>query len=479
MRRSNPTAIRPVTVRLMILGLSLLITLQARSQTDENTSQSPVPPLAGVDNNPPVADKDTSDGGDRMLTPPPVSGERYPIAPASQERSNYLRGGLIFMSAYSDNVLGSAIGYPVSDISYSVGPSVVLDTSGPREHLMVSYAPGFTFYRRTSARNEADQNAAVDFQFRLSPHVTFTARDSFQKSSNVFNQPDLGSSQAVSGSAEAANFSVIAPLSDQLSNFGNAGLTYQFSRNGMVGASGTFSNLQYSHSDQVPGLYNSSSQGGSAFFSFRISKMHYLGGAYEYQRLVSYPSGSLYKTQTDTLFLFYTLYPTSRFSISFFGGPQYSNAVQPSIAPLQPQPVTERTWNPAAGASFNWQGRLSSFAVSYSHTISGGGGLLGAVHMDNASASLQQRITRSTSGSLSGAYVQNQLLAVGLSSMTNGHTISATASLQRQFGAHLNLQLGYTRIHQDYSGVAVLALTPDTNREFASISYQFSRPLGR
>jgi hypothetical protein len=51
--------------------------------------------------------------------------------------------------------------------------------------------------------------------------------------------------------------------------------------------------------------------------------------------------------------------------------------------------------------------------------------------------------------------------------------------LQQQFGQHFNVQLGYTRLHQDYSTVAVLAATPDTNREFVSISYQFSRPLGR
>ena len=37
-----------------------------------------------------------------------------------------------------------------------------------------------------------DQNASINFQYRLSPHVTFSARDGFQKSSSVFNQPDLG-----------------------------------------------------------------------------------------------------------------------------------------------------------------------------------------------------------------------------------------------------------------------------------------------
>ena len=38
--------------------------------------------------------------------------------------------------------------------------------------------------------------------------------------------------------------------------------------------------------------------------------------------------------------------------------------------------------------------------------------------------------------------------------------------------------MGYTRLHQDYSGVAVLATTPNTNREFVSISYQFSKTSG-
>jgi hypothetical protein len=139
-----------------------------------------------------------------MLTPPVVSGQSYPVATASQERSNYLRGGVTFASAYSDNVLGTtgAKSAPVSDVSYSVWPTVALDQTTTRLHWTLNYAPGFTFYQRTSARNEADENAAINLQYRVSPHVTFSAVDSFQKSSNVFNQPDLGSAGAVSGGAQ-------------------------------------------------------------------------------------------------------------------------------------------------------------------------------------------------------------------------------------------------------------------------------------
>jgi len=447
----------------MFVGLVMLMGVPLWSQVDNTPAQPEQSATA-----------DNSDNSDtRMQAPPPVSGQSYPVALTSQERSNYLRGGVVFTSAYSDNVLGSVEGHPVSDVSYSIAPMVVLDATTPRERLVLTYAPGFTFYQRTSARNEADQNAAIEFEYRLSPHMTLSARDNFQKSSNIFNQPDFTSTGGVSGGAEGANFSVIAPIADRLSNSGNVGLTYQFSLNGMIGASGTFSNLHYPDPTQVPGLYDSSSQAGLAFYSLRISEKHYLGVTYGYQRLLSYPTVGQNETQTHAALVFYTVYPTKGFSISLFGGPQHSDTVQP--LPLLPL----RQWTPAGGASLSWQGRLNSFAMSYVHIISGGSGLIGAVQMDSATASVRQQIIKTLNGSLAGGYAQNKVLGAFLPGIENGHTVSGTASLQQQFGQHVALQLGYTRLHQDYSNVAVLALTPDTNREFVSLSYQFARPLGR
>jgi hypothetical protein len=127
----------------------------------------------------------------------------------------------------------------------------------------------------------------------------------------------------------------------------------------------------------------------------------------------------------------------------------------------------------------SWQGRLNNIALSYSRVISGGGGLVGAVQINSASAAFRQQITRYLDASLAGGYTQNQVLATAVAGSNNGHSASGTASLQQQLGPHLNLQLGYMRLHQVYSNVAVLAATPDTNREYVSISYQFSRPLGR
>ena len=100
-----------------------------------------------------------------------------------------------------------------------------------------------------------------------------------------------------------------------------------------------------------------------------------------------------------------------RFSISFFGGPQYAN-IGPQFANGVALPLpASQSWHPEAGGSLSWQGRLTSVAVSYSHMISGGGGLIGAVKMDSANASIRQQLTRTLSGSVSGGYAQNDVLA--------------------------------------------------------------------
>lgn len=450
---------------------SLLLSGLLWAQVD-NAPKQPVPAYGPDDNA--ISD-------DRMVTPPPVSGQPYPVGTVSQERSNYLRGGVTFLTAYSDNILGATggTGAPVSDVSYSIWPTIALDETTTRLHWTLNYAPGFTFYQRNSARNEADQSASINFQYRLSPHVTFSAMDNFQKSSNVFNQPDVTSS--VSGGAQGADASIVTPLADQLHNYGNVAITYQFARNEMIGAGGTFTNLHYPDQALVPGLFDSESQGGSAFYAYRVSKVHYLGVSYQYQRLLSFLTQGQNETRTHAILGFYTMSLSKRFSISLFGGPQYLDIGPQFLVDATTALPGSQTWKPSGGASMNWQGQFTSAALSYSHMVVSGSGLIGAVQSDLASASFRRQLTRSLSASLSGGYGQNTVvgsLGQTPSLSTNGHNISGTASVQQLLGQHLSVQLGYTRLHQSYN-VAAISTTPDTNREFVSVSYQFARPLGR
>jgi hypothetical protein len=390
----------------------------------------------------------------------------------SETRSNYLRGGLVFSTAYQTDVTTGSNGQPVDDVSYSIYPTISLDQTRSRLHWVFTYSPGFTFYQKTSEFNQANQNLGITFSYRLSPHVTLRVQDSFQKTSSLLNQPNLDLQQPVSGSVFVPNYSVIAPIANVLTNTANATLTYQFAPNAMVGASGTFGNLYYPDQSQVPGLANSSSKAGSAFYTHRLAKMHYLGATYQYQMFSASATGVQSETHAQSIFLFYSVYFKPTISLSFFGGPQYSSTQQLGVPSVQ-------GWSPAGGVSFGWQGKLTSFAASYSQTINDGGGLSGAVHAYSANASLNRRLTRTLSTSIGANYTSNSILNALPPFSTGGHTISGNASVQRPVGQHLNLQLQYTRLHQSYSEIAAISAIPDQNRVAVNISYQFMRPLGR
>lgn len=452
----------------IFVGLWVLAATAVSAQVDTSPQATP------ADSEPVVVEHPE----DRMQAPPPVTGMNYNTAFTGEERGNYLRYGMAFTTAHTDNALGGLSSDRVSDFSYSLAPTIALDETTSRMHWVANYAPGFTFYQQTSSRNEADQNASIDFASRISPKLTFSAHDGFQKSSNVFNQPDLGASDPVSGGTQAPNLSVIAPIASRLSNIGNVNVMYQFALNEMVGAFGTFSNLHYPDPTQVPGLYDSSSQSGSISYSHRFSNVNYVGAMYQYQRLLSYPSPGPSETQTHAALLFYMVYPNPHLSISLFSGPELSDNVEPVGTPGA-LISSAHQWTPAAGASLAWRGQFSNLALSYSHLVAGGGGLIGAVHMDSATISFRRQLTRTLSGAVTGGYTQNKLIGDSTALAGDGHSIFGTVSVQKQLGEHIGLEAGYTRLHQSYSAIPLFANNPDTNREYISISYQFSRPLGR
>jgi hypothetical protein len=313
----------------------------------------------------------------------------------------------------------------------------------------------------------------MDLQYRLSPHVTASFRDSFQKSSNVFNQPDLVSAGAVNGSTQIPTAAVISPVADRLTNTGTAGLTYQFSPTSMIGGGGTFSNLHYSAPSEVPGLVDSNSRGGSAFYNRRIGKKHYVGVLYQYSRIAAFPVGPEFDTQTHAGLLFYTVYLKPSLSFSFAGGPQHYEAVQSSL-------FHSRSWSPTATASVGWQGHRATLAAGYSRSVTAGGGLIGAFNSNAANASARWQIARRWSiGYVASYAVYKNITPLLGSANSGGHSVSGTVSVQHPIGEHFNAETGYTRLHQSFGGIAVISGAPDTNREFISVSYQFNRALGR
>jgi hypothetical protein len=421
---------------------------------------------------------------DRMVAPAPVSGEGYSLAFAAETpRTNYLSVGLGFSGAYDDNISAGAI-QGVSDESYSVWPRVALQQSRSRLLWELSYSPGFTFYQHASSLNQDDHDLGVNLKYRFSPHVTLSLRDSFQKTSTVLSlfEPKAAGPDPTQRPSD----SIVAPVTDRISNFGNAMITYQFRPNAMIGGKGTLSQLWYPNSSEARGLFDSTAQAAGGFYTHRLSGKHYIGVNYDFQRLLARPLQNSplaqSETQTQSLTLSYTLYLRPTVSLSILAGPEYSDTL--SGTPTTTATFTHfRMWSPAAGASFGWQGARTSLAASYSRRIAEGGGLSGASRSNSADASIRRQLSTNLTVGVEANYAMNDVLGLvsptGTNTSTKGHTVSGSASLQHSVSEHLSLQLGYTRLHQSYSNIAALSLSPNRNRAWVSLSYQFTRPLGR
>jgi hypothetical protein len=415
----------------------------------------------------------SSDEDMRMLQPPLVSGEAYPATFGSEGRSNYLVTAISFDTAYVDNVLTASASMPVSDVTYSIEPSIALNQTTPRQLRSLTYSPGFTFYQPTSQLNAVDQNGKLVFQFRMRPYTTISIRDSFMQSSSVYNQPNPLAEGGVSGSLQPSTASVIAPFANQINNTVGAGISHQVSQDAMIGGGGIFELLHYTNPSQAQGLSDSTSSGGSAFFSRRLSVMHYLGVAYQFARVLASPQNVQSETLTNTLLPFYTLYLNRSTSLSLSCGLQHLNASETRLP-------TYTSWSPIAMASFGWQASRANFATSYSRAIVAGGGILGAYNANTANASFGWQIAHSWTTGLGAAYSNlkntTPLLSQGV---PGGYTVSGSASIQHPMGEHLVVNFGYERLHQSFSGIQVISQEPDTDREFISLSYQLRRPLGR
>jgi hypothetical protein len=430
------------------------------------------PQVEGAAKEEPVTDN-TVDTDSRMFTPPPVSGEAYPSEGVGETRSNYISAGVSFNSAYTDNAFVDSGGHQTGDLSYSIWPTITLDKTSTRLHSSFTYSPGFTFFERQSSSNQANHNTAVAVQYRLSPHVTLSVQDSFQKTSNIFNQPDSTLATPVFGSGEPPAVAVIVPVGDQLFNRANVGISYQYGPNGMVGATGTFTNLHYPNPAQVPGLFDSNSKGGSAFYTHRFSRKHYVGVSYDYNKYLSDSAGAPTNIQAHTMFAFYTICLSHNLSVSLSGGPQLSDVTQFGLPASQ-------TWSPYVSTSVGWQGHRTSLAASYSRIVTSGNGLSGAFHSNTANAAASWQLARTWHMTISGNYSNYKNLEPLLSlSSPGGHSLAGTASIAHDLGRYLNLAAGYTRWHQSYSTVPVATMAPDSNREFLSVSYRFSRAIGR
>lgn len=421
-------------------------------------------------------------------SPAPITGQGGSLEYTSElGRSNYLRGGLGFTTTFDDNILNSSTD-SMSDVAYSILPHLALDQSRGRLKWTLNYAGGVTLNQRLTSRNQGSHIAGLVGEYRLSPHVTMRLRDRFTDTTSFFAGANTFEAPA-GGPLQNPNSSVVTPLARQRGNFTELETDYQAGAGTIVGGSGSFYFSRFSDVTSGAGnpsaLLDAKSQQASGFLTHRITARHWSGLTYRFQRLTFQSDTN--QTIVHSILYYHTIYLQPTMTLALFAGPEYtdvssqivSQVVQLPFILVVSTPIARQSWSASGGATFAWQGRHTGMQAGFVRRVNDGGGLLGAVRMNSLDAALRRQIGPSSNLLLGAAYGTND--AVDFTSVPGSSVrgISGRIGYERLLANHLVLSLGYARTNQRQTSLGSLPVETDHNRAWASISFDFSRPLGR
>ena len=410
-----------------------------------------------------------------VLVPPMPVRERMPLALSTELRSeNFLRMGIEVGTAFDDNALLTSTAHS-SDVSYIFLPNVEIGQSRPRTRWGLTYRPGFTINHHLSERNQMAHGLAFIADYRLTPHVAVRLREGLDKTNNTFSGLLQGAQAPGSVPGQAPNFSSVTPLAERTSNISAVDLTYQFGANSMAGVSGNYYFSNYSRDTSATvALLDSSSAGGDAFYAHRFANRHWAGLMYNFQRLQFQPGN---RTNVQRLPLFYALSLGSHVVLSLWAGPEYSVTPYAVAATTQPGATARSRVGGTGGGDLTWQGNRTSIRAGFLQQTTDGGGLAEAAVLKDFRAELRRRLsTRWTVTAVLTRSQNNPLYPVA--SSLPYLTWTGGGGFEYAFSEHWAARLGYTREHLDTQTHPPTSAT-NRNRVLFSVSYLFSRPLGR
>jgi len=218
-------------------------------------------------------------------------------------------------------------------------------------------------------------------------------------------------------------------------------------------------------------LLDTSTRSGNVFYNHRFTPRNWTGLTYKVQHLAFDPGGD--RTLTHSLLLSHTIYLQQRMTLSFFAGPEYS-----ILDTFSPVANTEHLLSVSGGSSFGWQGKVTSLHLDATRKVSDGGGVLGAVELNSFGGGIRRQVAKATAVHLNAIYGHNRELGSAAAGSSPVTSASGGAGIEQQLGRNFMLRLDYGRDYQK-GGTFSPTGSVNHNRGSISISYNFTRPLGR
>jgi hypothetical protein len=470
--------------RKTALAFVFLIVLSAKAQTSD-PRQAPQPAVAAPISTSSSIGGITNPGGTELpysepLAPPAIAnGVQAPMAVGAEStRSNFVSGSFRFVGGFDDNPLFTS-NKSASNFSYLFAPGIMFARTRERWSWTLAYNPGFTINQRLNDRNQSSHDLSTYLTFRLSPHVTLRFLDTFEKTSSLFSGVLASPLVPESGPVQGPNQSLITPLAQRTGNVSSVDLGYQFSASSMIGAGGTYYLTNY---DQVAGpagaltgLIDNRSIAADGYYAHRFSNKQWFGTRYDFQRMTFDIGG---RTTVYRMAMFYVVPLGTSVSVSLWAGPERSSTDVPATSDLLLARSDSR-WSGAGGASFDWTGQHTGFRAGYVRRTSDGGGLSAAVALQQVDVGLRRQLSARWSTDLGVLYANDNPIQTFVNSVGKIRVLSLTAGFSRLVTNDLSFGVQYGRDRQRSTDAPSSLSLVQRNRVLLSLSYSFSRPLGR
>ena len=397
--------------------------------------------------------------------------------------NNTVSYGATVTSSFDDNVQNPTTPNYGTNFISSLQPNLQLIVDRPAFSSLLVYNPNFSYSSDISSYSRSSHVGGADITHRFTRRLSLRLGENFTIASNPLETWQANHYLPAVGILNAPNSSTLGANVRSTTSDSKADLVYMLDAHTAVGFSGTFTALKYTSVGLDTSSYSlsQSSRGwsGSSFYSHRWTARYSTGVQYKAHLLSSKNPIALFSSLSHQGLGFFAISLKPTINISLFGGPEISQFDDTLSLPLL-FPVAPHTTRVsfAGGASFDWQGKRGGMSASFVQQVSDAGlNGGGAVSAKTINVQAQHRLTKLSSVSFTGIYINNsQLDPLSISTLNN--SASAGISYSRTLNSRINVGLSILR--QQFLGNTTPGFGLHSH-DIASIalSYSWNRPIGR
>jgi hypothetical protein len=413
-----------------------------------------------------------------------------PTLPSEHNKNNMFTASLAVTNLYDDNFL-STQDSKLGNFNWFVQPQIAVAGTRPHIDWALNYSPTVMIDRRFGVNDLLAHNFGLDVKYRPTRHVTVGIYGSLRVETSLLDRVTQHPSTPEFGVLDRPNDLVLPPVDRRTYEQAGVDVNYLVGRFTIIGIGGNFAQSRFRNlPNQAPitgSLVDSQIEGGRLFFSHRLTRRHSVGAVYQLHSFLF--QGGEARAITHSILYMQSIALTPRTSLSFFVGPEFSRIrnqilLTLNLFPLIGQFTINTLSTPTSlsgGATYQWGGDRTTLLGTVVSRVSDGGGLFGASRLQAATGEIRRQLAPRWRADVGLSYGRTSALGLSPSnpSFPSSTILLGTSSLTWSLAQHVAVEFRYARLNQVGYGTSASFNPGDHNLFYASLTYQFARPLGR